>query len=358
MGTFNGERYVTEQLETVMGQTHTPDEIIVCDDGSTDGTLDRVERMRRSSAIPIRIVRNRRRLGFSDNFLNGASMAKSEYLAFCDQDDRWYPEKLETALRSMVRCDALLSAHAVDLIDDQGNMLTNHSQGIAETAVVEPLSADPFANYFGFTLVFRRALLDVIPFSQRGESTYTIGASLSHDRWICLLAHSLGRVLLLDEPLAGYRQHNAQLFGAQRRQGWTRGVSRAGASQAIDKLRALQREQEVLTRVCRHRSALFEQAQATSSFNRDQLNRASDFWKGLADRHSLRVRAYRADALGTRVGALSAGLRLGIYSRTTLGYRSFAKDLAICMLGRRVRLDDEFYAEGNQTPNESRRTVP
>lgn len=333
MGTFNGERYITEQLTTVVEQSLPPDEIIVCDDGSTDGTLDRVERMRRSSAVPIRIVRNKQRLGFSDNFLSGAAMASSRYVAFCDQDDRWYPGKLAAAVRAMVENDAVLSAHAVDLMDSGGRVVSTHSQGIEDARVVEPLSGDPWANHFGFTLVFRRDLLDVVPFDHRGESTYSYGAPLSHDRWICALAHSLGRAVLLDEPLAAYRQHDAQLFGARDRQGTPLGRLSLGAPRAREKVALLHREQATFARVCRQRSALFASAQPSPSFDRGQLDRASAYWSSVGDRHAARVHVHQAGPLGARVRALSAGLRQGIYSSERFGRRAFVKDLAASVLG-------------------------
>jgi hypothetical protein len=333
MGTFNGERYITEQLTTVVEQTLPPDEIIVCDDGSTDGTLERVEHLRRSSPVPIRIVRNERRLGFSDNFLTGATMATSHHVAFCDQDDRWYPHKLATALGAMVENDAVLSAHAVDLMDGRGEVVSRHSQGIDEEHVVEPLSGDPWLNYFGFTLVFRRALLDVIAFGHRGESTYSFGAPLSHDRWVCALAHSLGRVVLLDEPLAAYRQHDAQLFGARDRQGTPVSRLAGGVAHARHKLAALHREQETFTRACRHRAALFASAQPSPDFDRGRLDRASAYWSSVGDRHTARLSVHQARPLGAGVRALSAGLRQGIYSGENFGRRAFLKDLAASVLG-------------------------
>jgi len=233
----------------------------------------------------------------------------------------------------MAENEAILSAHAVDLIDSRGQVVSRHSQGIEKDHVVEPLSGDPWVNYFGFTLLFRRNLLDVIPFSQRGESTYAFGSSLSHDRWVCTLAQSLGRIVLIEEPLASYRQHDAQLFGAHGRQGSSLGRVANGALHAREKLDALQREQATLARVCHHRSALFASAQPSPSFTRDELNRASAFWSRLGDRHACRVNVHQAGTLRGRVRALSAGLRRGQYSSENFGHRSLVKDLGVCLLG-------------------------
>lgn len=332
MGTFNGERYVAEQLTTVAEQTLPPVEIIVCDDGSTDGTLGVVDRVRRSSPVPIRVVRNESRLGFADNFLSGAVRARSRYVAFCDQDDRWYPHKLATALGAMVENDAVLSAHAVDLMDSDGHVVSGHAQGIERARVTEPLTGDPWVNYFGFTLLFRRDLLDLIPFDRRGESTYSFGAPLSHDRWVCALAHSLGRVVLIDEPLAAYRQHDAQLFGAKARPSPSPRSPVGRATRAREKLAALHREQATFTRVSRHRAALFTAAQPTPAYGRERLDRAAGYWSTVGDRHATRLRAHAAGRMQSLRG-LSAGLRQGIYSSTGFGTRALMKDVAAVVLG-------------------------
>jgi hypothetical protein len=333
MGTFNGERYVTEQLSTVMQQSLPPEEIIVCDDGSTDATLTMVDRMRRSSAIPFRIVRNEQRLGFADNFLNGASLACSRYVAFCDQDDRWYPNKLETALESMIENEALLSAHAVDLIDSRGLFASRYSQGIEKTEVIEALSGDPWEVKLGFTLVFRRDLLDVIPATERGENTYASGAPLSHDRWVCALAHSLGRIVLIDASLACYRQHGAQLWGVRGPKRTSAGSVALRVLNTREKFAALAREQATLARVCCHRAALFASAKPTHGYSRERLDRASAFWTSLGDLHAARVAVHQASPLSARIRALSASLRQGNYSSEQFGYGSFLKDLGLCLLG-------------------------
>ena len=94
MATFNGERFVGEQLHSLFRQTVAPAEIIVCDDGSTDATMDIVQSLAKQSPAPLRVRRNPARLGFADNFLSGCQSASSDLIAFCDQDDVWLENKL------------------------------------------------------------------------------------------------------------------------------------------------------------------------------------------------------------------------------------------------------------------------
>ena len=92
MATYNGERFLEEQLRTLSEQVRLPDEVVVCDDGSTDCTQEILAQFAKSAPFPVRLVINDRRLGWRENFLKAASICTSDYIAFCDQDDIWFPE--------------------------------------------------------------------------------------------------------------------------------------------------------------------------------------------------------------------------------------------------------------------------
>ena len=89
MTSFNGGRFIAQQLASLAAQTRRPDELLVCDDGSTDDTLSIVADFQRDAPFPVRIQRNPVRLGYSDNFLHGCSLAAGNVIALCDQDDFW-----------------------------------------------------------------------------------------------------------------------------------------------------------------------------------------------------------------------------------------------------------------------------
>ena len=334
MGTFNGERHVREQLASVLAQTSLPAEIIVCDDGSSDQTLLAVEEVRRSAAVPVQVVRNQKRLGFADNFLTGAMRAESEFVAFCDQDDIWYPTKLERGVGALREHSAVLSAHQVDLVDTDGVRVGEHAQGIDRTRVVEPLTGDPWMNYFAFTLLFRRDLIDVMPYLDRGEDTYTAGAQLSHDRWVCMLAHSLGRVVLLDTPLAGYRQHGAQLYGSA---GAPSSTQRPGLAAARARLTAAQDEQRLRLRTCRRRESQFRSSQPLGDYTAGRLQGAADSWSALGDRYAARVRVHSGSSIARRLGRTAAEASRGLYSHVPFTPRDAVKDVVDALVNGAAR---------------------
>jgi len=94
MATYNGEKFLEHQLQSLAKQTRLPAELIICDDTSGDATVDIIKRFSQTAAFPVRLVVNEQRLGWRGNFLKAASLCVSEYVAYCDQDDIWLPEKL------------------------------------------------------------------------------------------------------------------------------------------------------------------------------------------------------------------------------------------------------------------------
>ncbi|QBR72484.1 hypothetical protein CU048_15655 [Beijerinckiaceae bacterium] len=216
MATFNGEKHVAAQLESLAAQTLPPVELIVSDDGSTDGTLSIVEAFAQRAPFPVRIRRNPQRLGYGENFLTATALATGRYIAFCDQDDIWYPQKLERCTAALKAEKALLCAHPADLIDEDSNNIGFFSQKIRNTKVWQPLTLPPWGGFFGFTEVFERSLLSLIDPASRGLDNHKKEGLLAHDRWVYFLASSFGKTVALAEPLASYRQHGANLFGAKK----------------------------------------------------------------------------------------------------------------------------------------------
>ena len=93
MATYNGEKYIKEQLQSLSNQTSLPFELVVGDDGSTDATLDILKEFCAHAPFPVRIHQNQANLGFARNFLDTARRCKGDWIAFCDQDDVWLPDK-------------------------------------------------------------------------------------------------------------------------------------------------------------------------------------------------------------------------------------------------------------------------
>jgi glycosyltransferase involved in cell wall biosynthesis len=93
--TYNGERYVREQVRSIFAQTRLPDLLLACDDASHDGTVAALEELAAQAPFPVRIVRNSANLGFRRNFEEAISGCDADIIVLADQDDWWCPEKLE-----------------------------------------------------------------------------------------------------------------------------------------------------------------------------------------------------------------------------------------------------------------------
>lgn len=213
MATYNGALHVVEQLESIVSQTLLPHEILVFDDLSTDKTVSLIRQYARRVSVPIVVRVNEKRLGYADNFLQAIALAGGNYIAFSDQDDYWYPQKLELQHLALQRYEADLCAHAVRAMDKDGNPLSVIYQAQANTAVRDTFEGDPWGNYYGFTILVRTELLRRMDPALRGEDSFGSRDSLSHDRWAYTLAWSLGRMVVIPDVLAMYRQHGAQAFG-------------------------------------------------------------------------------------------------------------------------------------------------
>jgi glycosyltransferase involved in cell wall biosynthesis len=99
-----------------------PDEVVVCDDASKDRTLEILAQFAKRVPFPVRLVINDQRLGWRENFLKSASLCTSEYIAFCDQDDVWIPDKLSVVSRYLDSDRCILLQHGYRLIDDDGTL--------------------------------------------------------------------------------------------------------------------------------------------------------------------------------------------------------------------------------------------
>jgi glycosyltransferase involved in cell wall biosynthesis len=216
MCTYNGIDFVAEQLRSIAAQRRPVAEIVVCDDGSTDGTTDAVEQVAAEAALPVRLVRNPRRLGVTKNFEQAISICTGEVIALCDQDDVWHPEKVATLVDRLAGgaalafsngevVDADLSPAGYRLWDSvwfDGAELERVRRGDAVPVLLRHAVAA------GATLAFRaeyRPLLLPIP-----------DLPHSHDIWVTLLLACVGRIEPIDRDLVRYRLHSANTVGLRR----------------------------------------------------------------------------------------------------------------------------------------------
>jgi len=296
MATYNGERFLRTQLESLAAQTVRPVELVVSDDGSTDGTLDVVEGFAAIAPFPVRLLEKPGRLGFSDNFLHAAAACQHDLVAFCDQDDVWLPHKLETGMRRIAADDSLLALHRLTIADTAMAPTGLWTQGIEGDAVFEPLQLDPYKNGWGNSMLFRRPLATLLPRETRPRQPEQ-QRPLSHDTWIYALAAGLGRVSHIAEPLIFYRQHGANTIGVIPESTWRKARNRV--LQPMWRLRErmiFYREMAALFRTLASGNGSFAGVANAAASRYEALNRPIEARLNIYDSPSLsgRMRAYQA----------------------------------------------------------------
>lgn len=203
LGTYNGEVYLREQLDSIFAQTWFPQEIIAVDDCSTDGTVAILQEY--AARTPrMKVIVNEQNLGFIRNFEKGCSLAKGRWIALCDQDDYWMPDKIEKMVEAigdrhdMVYCDSLLCDENLQPL---GNRISDlvHFQSFDD-----PRQLCVFSRMYGHATLITRFLF---------ERSRPFLKEVPHDGWLAYHATLWGGVLYLPEILVKYRQHAGNVFG-------------------------------------------------------------------------------------------------------------------------------------------------
>lgn len=216
--TYNGEKYVRDQLQSILDQTRPPDEIIISDDGSTDSTLEIIEEFASSSGgpqrPPWRVETRTKPLGVSGNFASALTKARGEFIALADQDDVWQPDRLEKGLAHFH--DGVLLVHSdATLIDASGRPTGTlmSALGLNSSERLNLLSGRALDALLrrnvvtGATTMIRSSLL---------EQALPIPEGWVHDEWLALVAAAQGGVVFQEDPLIRYRQHENNEIGASK----------------------------------------------------------------------------------------------------------------------------------------------
>ncbi len=228
IATYNGAKYLQEQLDSLSRQTCRPFELIVGDDGSTDSTLSILREFSRSAPFPVSIIENEENLGFSDNFLNLATKCKGDWTAFCDQDDVWFPCKLADAVDAIIEnTNAIMVLQKANLFDAEfqrkGRIFPNHlRQGLYRAG-----SQYGFWVWLGFLQTVRSDIFKELCVKERPPNYFPGHAVLSHDKWTCLVGNAIGDIVVLDNPVALYRRHEGALTGDYRAQPLSERIDKA-----------------------------------------------------------------------------------------------------------------------------------
>lgn len=203
VATYNGERYLPQQLDSIYRQTYRNIEVVVTDDCSQDKTVEILERYRKKYGLKYFV--NDENLGYAKNFERAASLCSGDYIAFCDQDDIFFSDKIETLVREIGEYSLIYSDAA--LIDGDG---AEFAQSYMRYVNFPMLTGNPFKELVfrcfirGFQVLFTRdLLLAALPMPDR----------VTHDDWFTILAAKRGGIRYLDRPLVQYRQHGRNVTG-------------------------------------------------------------------------------------------------------------------------------------------------
>lgn len=204
LASYNGEKFIKEQILSILSQLEPNDELIISDDGSTDNTLSILQQI---GDPRIKIFSN----PYSDsyhkyscshykvtrNFENALSSAVGDYVFLSDQDDIWEYNKVSTFVTALQQCELVMSNHSI--IDGSGNLVKQSAYS------VNPISHCFFRNvikmpFYGCCMAFRKELLkEILPFPKN---------LIMHDNWIGLYAClKKANIVYIEEPLIRYRRH-------------------------------------------------------------------------------------------------------------------------------------------------------
>lgn len=215
LATYNGEKFLKEQLESLAAQTVHPLELVVCDDGSADSTLEILREFASTAAFPVRIYINDINLGYADNFLKAAGFCQGDWIAFCDQDDVWLPRKLECVVQTIQRYpgdELLLVGHTSLMANANLEQNGQRLPDFRRNAYIKRATNFGFFCVVGFSMTCRAWLVKEIDASLRPTIHRQNPAKPpGHDQWIGLLANVLGDMAYISEPLAIWRRHESSL---------------------------------------------------------------------------------------------------------------------------------------------------
>ena len=233
MCTYNGAEFLPAQWESILGQSRRPDEIVVCDDGSTDETRSLLEKFAKESPIPVTLRFNEKNLGSVKNFEQAIRLCTGEIIALSDQDDVWRSDKLQSIE------DVFNKHEAAGLVFSDAEIVDENLEPLGRRMWTE-VGFEPYKQKLiargralevlitgwtvtGATMAFRSEFVNLsLPIPD--------DIAMIHDGWIALTVAAVAEVVALDEPLIKYRQHQKQQIGAPPRSAQTeqpRGVQAA-----------------------------------------------------------------------------------------------------------------------------------
>lgn len=197
MATYNGEKYIKAQIESILKQLGKNDELIISDDGSKDGTLSIIKAF---NDVRIKLLFNKSKHGFVGNFENALRNARGEIIFLSDQDDVWYKDKIKKICLYLQDYDMIV--HNANIVDGNGIYkgytyfsLTHHGTGFMSNLWK--------TRFLGCCMAFSRNVLDYcLPIPQN---------IVAHDYWLGMFSMTHFKVGFIPEVLMAYRRHGGNV---------------------------------------------------------------------------------------------------------------------------------------------------
>ena len=219
LSVYNGERFLPELLDSLRKQTYRNFGLIVRDDGSTDRSLQILREFGAADSPGVSVTKGEN-IGPVGSFNEALSESRTKYVMFCDQDDVWFPDKIEKTLKKMKEAeeafggDIPLLVHSDLCVTDRNLTVSENSYFKFQNLDVRNCSLNRLLLQnvpTGCTMMVNRPLVKLAgPIPE---------AAVMHDHWFSLVASAFGKIVCLDEPTLYYRQHGGNFYGASR-YGW------------------------------------------------------------------------------------------------------------------------------------------
>lgn len=330
MATFNGQDYIGKQLDSLAGQSYLPNELVVCDDGSTDNTISILNDFAHSAPFTVRVISNDKNIGVLDNFFKVAKYCSGDWICFCDQDDYWYSNKISLAVDEILRRpSATLVLQRAYLADAVLTSLGVPFPEYSECGQFESNDLDLFFEWHGFLQTVRADIFQTFDFNNRPVNIYRSFKYQSHDQWTCMIANAIGGISILPEIVALYRRHPKTVTGTYEKKKISmisRLTYKPSAVQLVHK-----------AKVCKSYTSYLS-VQREKKMENDvvqRLGKAIEFYELHSKILFCRSKLYIKTSLGSRLAALWKLIVLGGYSRSkreAVGPKAFVRDIIQALL--------------------------
>jgi len=218
--TYNGEKFIKEQLKSILEQSLKPNEIIICDDKSKDNTVIEAKKILKFYDVPYRIEINKENLGVVKNFEKAIDLTTGDVIFLSDQDDIWNKKKIELTIKEFDKDKSCVMVFSdAKLVNEKREKI---GANLWETL---NFSIEQFKNNNFLSILLNRCVVTGATMAIKRElfdKTKPFQSFWIHDGWLAINAPLYGSIKAIEKPLIEYRQHNNNVIGAVKQNSFAR----------------------------------------------------------------------------------------------------------------------------------------